>query len=105
MKTLIRLIPKDQGLHCLPFHLHLLDTFLYIKINFRMIISIIGCHYKMIHGMQPHALLYTKQSTLLKMHNENAPTLNVQLMKQLTIFFKDLLFFNQSAYSIIHMYM
>ena len=34
VQTLIRLLPKeqfDQGLHCLPFHLQLLDTLLYCK--------------------------------------------------------------------------
>ena len=41
VQTLIRLLleeQSDQGLHCLPFHLHLLDTLLYV-FEFRGITS------------------------------------------------------------------
>ena len=48
VQTLIRLLPKeqsDQGLHCLPFQLHLLDTSLHWKIklfDFKTITAIIS---------------------------------------------------------------
>ena len=49
VETQIRLLLKEQsdpGLHCLPFHLHLLDTMLYGNTHcsiFRIITAFFGC--------------------------------------------------------------